>query len=801
MPEDKKRTASHRYGDRYFFPERLLARLSAILFSPLIVVEAPSGFGKTTAVREYIRERVPQPAHVLWYTCLGEPPAKAWDGICGLFAEDSPETAAGLRELGPPTMETLADVAALLRGLRTKRETFLIIDNYQLFDNEIPCEIINAFSVHTEEKLHVVFITQPLPAPKQSFHAANIHRLGSGDFLFDRKSTARLCRLYGVKLSEEGLDYVQRASEGWVAVIRLQAENYRDTGSFAPMGGMDGLVEMAIWNRTPHEGRDFLMAVSLLDSFTPRQAAILLDQPSLPRHAEELLRRNAFIPYYDQRGVYYMHAILQDFLRARFRNAPDGFRREMLRRAGKACADAGEYFEAARFFAELGEYETILSMPITNHYFYNADRKIIQFFAEVFDRCGDSLLLKYPLPLLTAAYQFFKNGIRRHFSRSIGLIKQLLENPSGLSEKEYARVAGEYELLMSFLEYNDIARMSERHRKSYRHLKQLSAPPRSFIFSNAIPVWTWRTPSILSLFWRDRGKLDETLPIMDACLPVYATLAGGHGVGGDSLLRAETHLIRGEDAAAEVLCHRALYDARGVGQLGNCLCAELDLARIAVLRGDREGYEAARRSITRDAYETIHRRATGYMGDMVLARLDLILGKTIDVPPWLRDVDAVRRTQYVQTQPYALTLHSMMLLCEGRRAELYAVSELIFDLSGKLNYLLPRLCQLIYLACAKRADGRIKEAEAYLTEALELALPDRVYLPFAEVAPLVTPLLERTRERFDAEAMEELARLCRRQSCGVKALTKVAPSDSSAQTARQRAVSYTHLTLPTTSRV
>lgn len=39
---------------RYFSP-RLLAALTGILSSPLTVIEAPMGYGKTVAVREFLR--------------------------------------------------------------------------------------------------------------------------------------------------------------------------------------------------------------------------------------------------------------------------------------------------------------------------------------------------------------------------------------------------------------------------------------------------------------------------------------------------------------------------------------------------------------------------------------------------------------------------------------------------------------------------------------------------------------------------------------------------------------------------
>ena len=56
---------------KYYFPRQLKEQLAKISQHPVTVLEAPSGFGKTTAVREYLKEKLPEGARQYWYTCLG----------------------------------------------------------------------------------------------------------------------------------------------------------------------------------------------------------------------------------------------------------------------------------------------------------------------------------------------------------------------------------------------------------------------------------------------------------------------------------------------------------------------------------------------------------------------------------------------------------------------------------------------------------------------------------------------------------------------------------------------------------
>jgi LuxR family maltose regulon positive regulatory protein len=270
-------------------------------------------------------------------------------------------------------------------------------------------------------------------------------------------------------------------------------------------------------------------------------------------------------------------------------------------------------------------------------------------------------------------------------------------------------------------------------------------------------------------------------------LPIYTGLAGGHGAGGEYIIRAEASLNRGSDAEAEAMCYKALYEARSARQFGNCLCAELALARIALLRGDTKAYDAARQSITSDAKEA-RQTATVRMGELCLALLDMSLGRTIDIPDWLRDIEGIRNVLYILGQPYALMIHGKFLLLEKRHTELYGITELAMDITRKLNYLLPQVYQFIYLAAAKYLDGSGKEAEGYLREALDMALPDKVYLPFAENASFILPVIKNIKKGFDPGAMDALIALCRRRISGTDAVKKALSSERLALTPRQREI-------------
>jgi len=89
------------------------------------------------------------------------------------------------------------------------------------------------------------------------------------------------------------------------------------------------------------------------------------------------------------------------------------------------------------------------------------------------------------------------------------------------------QLLGEFELLLSFGEFNDLKKMSVRHQNAWRLLNQ----PTSVYDTGT--NWTFGNPSVLCLYYRERGKLEEHIKDLKDGLPYYYKLTNGHGSGAD----------------------------------------------------------------------------------------------------------------------------------------------------------------------------------------------------------------------------------------------------------------------------
>ena len=772
---------------QYYFPEHLRKTLGAIPDYPVTSIEADSGYGKTTAVREFLRN-LPGSSRALWHTCFDEPPAKTWESICRLFSEADREVGRKLKELYPPTLETLSDIAASMRELTSEGKVFLVIDNYQLFRNAIPYRLMDAFSVHTNPRFHMVFVSQPLAANPGSVHNPNIHRISTKDFLFDRYSITQYCRGAKIAISDEAIEYIKNISEGWIAAICLQTDNYRRTGSLVKTNDMNLLIENTVWNRVPEKSREFLTALSLLDGFTSKQAAIMGNWPSLPNDMGRLLRGNFFIPFVEDKGMYSMHSLLRDYLRSRFDEFVPDIRREMFRRAGTALSEGGDYFGASRFYFEAGDFGAIISLPFTARYFYNNfDIGMLGFLERFVKECPAEIVGGNPMFLVMVAYFMFRNGRREQFDELAGLIRSILDDPNRTQDRELLKIKGEFALLMSFSQFNDIVQMSAYHRDALRFFEAAEeCPPRSSYFGGNIP-WTFGCSSVFSLYWRKTGELDRELEVMDECVPYYVTISGGHGAGGEHVMRAEAMLMRGDDRAAEVAAHRAVYRASEENQIGNRICAELVLARLAILRGDGAAYLSLREKIINRA-GSADQRSTFLLGELARASLDVVLGLRNEIPDWLRTADGINSVLFIHSRPYAFSILGALLLGDRRHAELDALTDVVMGLSRRVHFLLPQVTHLAYLAIADKREGNKRAALEKISAALEMSLPDRVYFPFAEFGNELVPLLKGLKGPFDGEKIDDILALCGRFSAGAANVLRQTTGVKSGLTPREREI-------------
>ncbi len=751
-----------------YIPDRLMSMFDIIFQHALTVVIAPSGSGKTVTVQEYLKRSTTTCINKYWYTAFGESLNKVWKRLCSVFAKIDNKTSDSLRALGSPVRENLSEIAELMQEICCDSPTVLVIDNYHLIQSDAPYELITALSQHGNDNLHIVVITQQLnddlPVP---LSAPYITKLDASHFLFNEKEVATYFKLYGFNLTVYEIKQAMDHTSGWISAIRLQVLHYQLTGELGKEPSIERLLFTTIWKPMSSADQMLLASLSLFSSINTKQIAIMLDTAKLSEHIVKLLSDLVFVSYDVHGQSCIVHNILQEFLQDRFNEYSKERKKLLYFRAGKAQLLVQEFFLALYFFSLSEDYDAVLSVPLRNNDLIGQNGNDIDAVLEkIFTECPKEKLSKYPDIFLVFALEQYVRGKKSSFEVCCKIIEEVLQIYENNDEINMKKIRGEYYFLYSYTAFNDISKMNKFQRLA---LADLGGQSDLFDFKHSFtPV----SPSVLYQYWRDVGNLSNEIALLEKCMSDYFTLTGGHCMGSPTLMKAEAALYSGRLSIAETLCYKSIYLATTKQQDTVCLGADFILARIALLRGDAERYGTCLSEL-HDRMKTGKENALPIAYDLCRVWLMLCIGETKNLPSWIMKEKSILNYVYGQHASFAMLLYAKLLLITKEFNKLFGISELLLEKAESIPIQLAKVYYLIYLACAKAMIGSEEEAAKYLLKALSIALPDEIYLPFAEHGLWLESLLKKVKTKVsDAEGLHCIIDMCAKQKSGILKIKK-----------------------------
>lgn len=707
-----------------YFPPELIKKLECICNYPLALLEASSGFGKTTALMHFFDTRLPKTATVYRQVFMGKGIQEEWQQFCSIIARFDKDNAEMLLDVDMPNKDTLPYIRSILHLLSCENETYIFLDDVHEWKLPHTCEFLSALSEQGAENLHIVVASHPYSrkAHEKIIRSSRLWHLQEEDFAFSRENTKRYFRQVGLLLSHEQLDEVMELTGGWIMALYLQLDSFIRKGRFE-QGGMEKLMKKTFWGRLSEEEKELLMKLSIFPNFTLFHAAGF--SGISPEKVENQLReRHFFIRYDNEENCYYMHTQLKKLLKSKFMLLHKDRQKEIYLKGGELAWSSGDSINAFRFYHHAGAWEAILSMLLTSYKIVEVlNEKAVPMILNVLENTPRVIKARHPKALVSLVFLLLFAGANKESLKYKDEIKEIIAENS-FSEKERNVLTGELELFLSFLEYNRIGDMGKRYKKAL----ELLDGPADLI--NVKSAWTFGSPSVLYLFWREGGKLDEEMIQMDESLPIYYQLTRGHGKGAELIMRAEAHLHRGETEQAERLCYRAIITANEQHQGSISQCGAFTLARLAMIKGDGKMLEESRAALksmlrynTEDFCRNTFALADGYLA--------ILSGQKDRVEPWLYE-GRINNRLLIMVKPFAYIIYGRILIQKKEYQKLLGISEYMMEISSAFPNLLPQVYLKIYRSQAFYSLKNFKEALLQLNEAFKLALPDRIFLPFSE---------------------------------------------------------------------
>jgi LuxR family maltose regulon positive regulatory protein len=700
---------------------------------PLTVVEAPMGYGKTTAVREFFKGRE---SEALWQTVANASAAGFWRGFSRLFAGREPVRAARLAQIGVPGDSVLTDEAVELIGnMSFPARLAVVIDDYHLLSTGNIDRFFERLAKARIPNLHIVLVTRSEFGDNTAELALKgyCQVIDKSRFELTQAETVEFCRLRGVRLTAEDAVFLHAYTEGWISAVYLCILGYLQDGRLERQASLSELIEKAVYRPYPAEVKEFLLSVCVFDRFSLAQAEHMWRKGDAEPLLRQLMAENAFIRFDRAGQTYCLHNIFANYLRQLFDRENSDRRQALWKRAGEWHLGAGDCILAAEYFYRAGDFDGLLTA-------IEADRggsiagehkqSLIRYFGE----CPAAIKMRHLWACLIFALNMFLFAELPLFVRQCAEIDEYLAASPALDDGARARLAGELELLKSFGEYNRVPAMAAHHEEAWRLLQG----PASFIDTSG--SWTFGSPSVLYMLYRESGKLEQEVGELAAAMPCYCRLTDGHGAGGEHVMAGERYYHIGDFENAEIAAHEAMFIAQSRKQPSIALAAMFLQVRLALARGDGDYVLAG----LRQAREALKRQGLySYMPTLDLGEgfVFACLGQPQRIPAWIARGELQESSLFLPAHAFFNIVWGKALLLGGYYQRLIGIAGQFIAAAAVFPNLLAQVYAHIYEAAAADRLGRRREASAALDKALAIAAPDGLVMPFAENGEYIADLL------------------------------------------------------------
>ena len=711
-----------------YISERVQECLRPIARCALTTVVAPMGYGKTTAINWFLAEKTKGgKAVAIRLSIYSEKLPMLWRSAQDAFRF------AGLDVLSAfdfPTGEAAATLVLeeLCRAFSSgKTAYYLFLDDFHLLRDERAVRFICRISARLPENAHLIVASRDrfLPAGEIVRLGGNLHQIGMEHLRLNHTELAVYAHRCGAELSEQQLEALLRSSEGWFSAIYLNLRALSERGRL-PDASSD-IFEMftaAMIDPLPPDRQEFLAVMGLADEFTAEMARFVTENPETDAIIQDLTCQNAFVTRLPDSQRYRFHHMMKECALRKFRTLPEQSQICYWNRFGSWYGAQGQYLHALSAYRMSGNSDaalTIIEKDAGNLLSALHPEELL----ERLNACPEEVLTRHPTAILVLMRRLFTwRQIPKMLQLKALLERAIAESPD-MPEEERGNLLGECDLIMSFLMYNDITKMSELHRSASR---QMSRPA---VTIQAGSSWTFGSPSVLMMYYRAPGELQKETHEMHECMPHYYRITNGHGLGAELVMDAEASFMQGKLREAEIGLERARAAIVGSGQENMALCC--DFLELRLLRsGGRRRLDVKARA---EALLARHDVVLLNMFESILAYYYALLQEAEKIPDVFRlhRLDTVN--YFAPGKPMMELIENQVYLAQGEFPRVIGRSEPLLSGCESLHYALVALHIRLQTASAYEALGNRAMARKLLVRALEDAEPDGFVLPFAENAP------------------------------------------------------------------
>jgi LuxR family transcriptional regulator, maltose regulon positive regulatory protein len=401
---------------------------------PLTLISAPAGSGKTSLLASWLAA---EPRNVAWLTArrqLGE--ALFWAEWLAAVQHVAPARSSLRRLTAPRNGTPPGFVLQLLNCFAELEEpVVVIVDDFHAVRSAEVSATIDQLLRAAPASLRLILSTRHDPVlPLHLLRASGeLTEVRAKDLALTADEAHQLLDGLGVELEPSAFSVLLERTEGWAAGIRLFTLSHRsrrpdsavvDTLEFDERPASEYLLAEVL-KRQPKDTRDFLLATSIAERFTPDLADAMTDRTDSAHVAEHLVSENLFIERLDMQPPWYRYQhLFAELLRAELRHAMRERIPELHQRAARWHFEHGAPMEAVHHALAAGDLD-LLTACLVDGWFELVGRTDAAFQGDLLARIpGEDVDASPELCAVLASVDFI-NGQTRRGARRLDRARKL----------------------------------------------------------------------------------------------------------------------------------------------------------------------------------------------------------------------------------------------------------------------------------------------------------------------------------------------------------------------------------------
>lgn len=700
--------------DVIYLNKRLLNKLIDISNYPITILYAPMGYGKTTAIKEALKNIK---GKVIWQNIYSDNFNEFSNEFFYKFFDSNNIEYISNRELIHRIENKIKSIGEPI---------FFVIDNLEVAENKEIYDYILFLISNIPKELHIIMATRnKFPREDSSLILGNrINFINYEDLSLKPEEIKAYFNLAGIKITMQEAEILYKKGDGWISLLNMYVQDYTTDAIAAAEYRTRCLIEKKIFNKFTKEERNLLIYISIYSEITEELIRYIFNEEEKVTILKALSKKNTFVLFNPSTNTYKIHPILKEILYNEFLKLDKKEKNRLIDKAGdwyktnKKVIVATECYYASNNLEKL--LDTIVEDKLTS--FTGEYRNLLEKYYESFPR---EIKEKNPLGMLMyAMFYMVINNIER-FKEILKFTKESILKNESLSLKERNQLLGEYELILSFSKYNDIKEMTKHHIKAGELMSENSE------FLKDYGPWTFGCPSILQLYHRKAGALDLEVAESKKSMPYYLKVTNNNGIGATEVMEGELYYNKGNMLKAAILSEKAMRRSEEEFKSGVFISATFLQIRVLLFNGS---YNELRKVYKELEEKTRSSNSIILLYSLYVCKLwiNVALRREKEVTKWLKENELKRIRMLHPMVPFVNIVYGQVLILQKEYIKLLSLREEYI----KAARIYPNITSEIYIyiqCCAAYANlGKYEEAREELKRALELSMEDKFYMPFVE---------------------------------------------------------------------